>query len=162
MSPLWVGNRQPVLDYSERLSRKTARGYTGYFEGTEQEIAEEAAALLKANSVYAERLAMPETPLETFLSRNVPEGLRTSARPTMQEDRGMALALLGQTEDALAILNKLVAGFAPNWSSPHGANIRAIRDSLAAGDGRHVTLITQMEVAAAKQIGLVRPEAEGA
>ncbi len=50
----------------------------------------------------------------------------------------------------------MIQGYDPSRKSAHGERIIAITQSLAAGDGHHIALITEMEIEAAKAVGLTR------
>jgi hypothetical protein len=161
MSPMWATVQQPTLDYGKRVGPDPTMINGCYFDGPEERIAEQAAAIFRANDVFARRLTAPEMTLETFLADYVPDNPRTRASWIRIEHRALALALTGQTEEALAIFRTALKDFNPSSHNHYGLTLCAVRDSLAANDGRHVALITEMEVAAAKQVGLVRPVAEG-
>ncbi len=153
LSPLWASVRQPILNYSKRLDR----GYV--FEGPEQSIAEHAAALIKEQSVFVQRLQAPEISLRTFLSDYAgtePNGIEESIK---EDHRGIALALLGEKEAACAVFTNMVKGYVCDFDHPYTQRIVAIQQSLVAGDGKYMTLITDMETEAARQIGLTRPPA---
>jgi hypothetical protein len=156
MSPMWAAIKQPILNYSERLSHCPSGRYTSFFEGPEQEIAERAAELFRANKVFTDRLEAPETSLESFLSDKVPDGPYTAANSIRLEHRGLALALLGHADAALKALTTVVNSYSPSRRSLYGEKIIGITQSLAAGDGHHIALITEMEIEAAKSVGLTR------
>ncbi len=151
MSPLWVPVRPPILDYSERLDR----GYV--FEGPEQSIAEHAAALIRKQDIFVQRLQAPEISLQAFLSDYAGTEPNGTAEWIKQKHRGIALALLGETEAACANFTAMVARYVRDFDHPYIRRMIAIQQSLVARDGKHLALITDMETEAAQQIGLTRP-----
>ena len=145
--------RPSILDYSERLDN----GYI--FEGPEQSIAEHAAALIMEQSIFVQRLQATKISLQTFLSGYAgikPNGI---AERVKEKHRGIALALLGETKAACDIFTEMVQRYVRDFGHPYIQRMIAIQQSLVAGNGKHLKLITDMETEAAQQIGLTRPPA---
>ena len=148
MSPLWSSFSLP-LTYSERLDNSLR------FEGIAEAIAEQAAELFREHRAFIDRLTGPETTLERFLAA---ERITPFTISVIRDvDRGLALALLGQTAAALEVLTTVVDRYVPDRMTPYAHTIVAIQRSLAAGDGDYLAIIADMETRGANALGLVRP-----